>query len=323
MPNWNAILKEVQTAKKEASEAFDKVRRKYLARLHKLTKRNVIIYYSGWLQKEELAKQGFSGFSLVDADKNGFMATIHQMDRSLGLDLVLHTPGGSIAATESLVYYLRQMFGRDIRVFIPQIAMSAGTMIACAAKEIWMGKHSSLGPIDPQVLGIPAHGVVEEFKRARDEIKKDPSSIPLWQPILAKYRPAFIGECQKAMDWTKQIVKQWLMTGMFDGQPDAETKADRIIAELGDHALTKSHSRHIDPEQARSLQIPVKLLEDDDNLQDAVLNVHHSCIITLGGTGAYKIIENHRGVAFIQQIQQVVVRPSPAETGLAQEPLSV
>ena len=78
MPNWNQILKEVQSAKRAANEAFDKVRRKYLARLYKHTKRNIIVYYSGWHQKEELSRQGFAGFSLDDADKNGFMAVIHQ-----------------------------------------------------------------------------------------------------------------------------------------------------------------------------------------------------------------------------------------------------
>jgi ClpP class serine protease len=75
------------------------------------------------------------------------------MDRSKGLDLILHTPGGDMAATESLVDYLRQMFGKDIRAIVPQIAMSGGTMIALAWKEILMGKHSNLGPIDPQFSG--------------------------------------------------------------------------------------------------------------------------------------------------------------------------
>jgi ClpP class serine protease len=51
-------------------------------------------------------------------------------------------------------------------------------MIACACREIVMGLHSSLGPIDPQMNGIPAHGVVEEFQQAADEIKADPAKIP-------------------------------------------------------------------------------------------------------------------------------------------------
>jgi hypothetical protein len=36
-----------------------------------------------------------------------------------------------------------------------------------------MGKPSNLGPIDPQIGAIPAHGVLEEFRRAVEEIKAD------------------------------------------------------------------------------------------------------------------------------------------------------
>jgi ClpP class serine protease len=153
MPDWNQILNEI----KEAGSVYDIARRKYLKRLYDLTGRNVIIYYSGWLQKRNL-----EGVEVNDADKNGFMTVIHDLDRSKGLDLLLHTPGGETAATESLVDYLRAMFGSDIRAFVPQLALSAGTMIACACKEIFMGKQSSLGPIDPQFRGIPAHGVKED-----------------------------------------------------------------------------------------------------------------------------------------------------------------
>ena len=116
-----------------------------------------------------------------------------------GLDLILHTPGGETAATESIVHYLYSMFGTNIRAIVPQLSMSAGTMIACACKEIIMGKQSSLGPIDPQFGNLPAHGIIEEFRRAYNEIKSDPSKIPLWQPIIAKYHPTLIGECEKAI----------------------------------------------------------------------------------------------------------------------------
>jgi ClpP class serine protease len=103
MPNWKELLEEV----KAAGSTHDVIRRKYLERLHQATGRNVIVYYSGWLQKGDLQRQGVSGFSISDADKNGFMTAIHGMDRSKGLDLLLHTPGGDAAATESLVGYLR------------------------------------------------------------------------------------------------------------------------------------------------------------------------------------------------------------------------
>src|SRR4030042_1954680 len=189
MPDWNQLLNDIISA----GSIHDVIRRKYLRELHDLTGRNIIIYYSGWLQKRNL-----EGVEVNDADKNGFMTVIPQLDRAKGLDLLLHTPGGETAATESLVDYLRSMFSTDVRAIVPQLAMSGGTMIACSCKEIVMGKQSSLGPIDPQFGGIPAHGVGEEFHRAKREVQQNPSSIPIWQPIIAKYSPTLIGECEKA-----------------------------------------------------------------------------------------------------------------------------
>jgi Serine dehydrogenase proteinase len=188
-----------------------------------------------------------------DSDKDGFMAVINKLDKSKGFDLFLHTPGGETAATESIVDYLGSMFGTDIRAIIPQLAMSAGTMIACACDKRIMGKHSSLGPIDPQLGGIAAHGIIEEFERAKKEIARDASRIPVWQPIIAKYQPALIGECEKAIKWSQEMVEEWLISGMFEGKKYAKKRAKNIIKELGDHALTKSHARHISFDRARDM----------------------------------------------------------------------
>ena len=299
VPNWKEILDEINAA----GSTHDVIRRNYLEKLHQVTGRNVIIYYSGWLQKPVLP-----GVEVNDNDKNGLMNTIYKMDIGKGLDLILHTPGGDSAATESIVDYLHSIFGYNIRAFVPQLAMSAGTMIACACKEVIMGLHSSLGPVDPQIMGLPAHGVVEEFNRAIDEVKKDPSRIPIWQPIIAKYNPTFIGECEKAIAWSSEMVTTWLTERMFSGQEKPKERAGKVVKELTDHALTKSHARHLSYQKCKDIGLEVKLLEDTPDLHDAVLSVHHACIHTFSATGAYKIIENQSGQAFIQIIKQVVVQ---------------
>lgn len=147
MAAWNELLNETNAA----GSVHDVIRRRYLNRLFKHTKRNVILYYSGWLQKPHLLKEPAISLGISDADKNGFMSVIHKLDRSRGLDLILHTPGGDMAATESLVDYLRSMFGTDVRAIIPQLAMSGGTIMALSCNKIIMGKESSIGPIDPQL----------------------------------------------------------------------------------------------------------------------------------------------------------------------------
>ena len=60
------------------------------------------------------------------------------------LDLIMHSPGGSPEAAEAIILYLRSRFS-DIRVIVPQLAMSAATVIACAANKVVLGKHSLFG----------------------------------------------------------------------------------------------------------------------------------------------------------------------------------
>ncbi|HEV2771444.1 MAG TPA: hypothetical protein VGV57_01220 [Thermoleophilaceae bacterium] len=298
MPSWRQLLNEIQAA----GSTHDQVRRKYLAELSRLTGRNVIVYYSGWLDKGHLARQYFEPFSVNDSDKNAFMTAIHGMERTNGLDLMLHTPGGDVAAAESLVSYLRSMFGTDIRAVVPQLAMSAGTMVACACKEIIMGLHSSLGPIDPQINGLPAHGIVEEFERAKKDISLYQPSMPLWQQIIGKYHPTLIGEAEKAIEWSRSIVEDWLTTGMFKRNPKAREKAKKVVEALGDPMLTLSHARHIDFDAAKKVGLKVTPLERDDNLQNAFLTVHHACMLTFSATAAVKLVENQKGEATIQTV---------------------
>lgn len=276
------------------------------------TGRNTICYYSGWLQKPEVGVAN----AVNDNDKNGLMTTINGLDIKKGLDLILHTPGGDTAATESIVDYLWQKFSGNVRCFVPQMAMSAGTMIACSCKEIWMGKQSSLGPVDPQFGNIPAHGVIEEFNKAYKEIIDDPRTIPIWQPVIAKYNPAFIGECEKAISWSTVLVREWLGRNMFKGRKNKKAIIDAIVTELIDHSVTFAHNRHLSNLKCKQIGLVIKDLESDQRLQDKVLSIHHIYCHTLSATSAFKIIENNLGRAYIQQLQ-FLVQNAPMQMGRA------
>lgn len=298
MPNWSEIGDEFRAL----GSTYDIVRRQYTEKLAKLTNRNVICYYSGFLQKPDAGNLA----AVSDVDKNGLMTAVNGLDVSKGLDLILHTPGGDTAATESIVDYLWQVFKGDIRCFVPQMAMSAGTMIACSCKEIWMGKQSSLGPVDPQFNGIAAHAVLEEFNNAKKEIQSDPRTIPLWQPIIAKIPPTFLGKCEKAITWSTELVRDWLRRNMLKDiqEPELSNIVEKIITELVDHSVSYAHNRHLSYTKCEDMGLVVHKLEDDGELQDAVLSLHHVYMHTLERTTAVKIIDNSIGKAYIQQIQQ-------------------
>jgi ATP-dependent protease ClpP protease subunit len=299
MPDWTSVLREIAIEQVSRTEsAFDLVRRNYLKRLYEHTGRNVIAYYSGYLTKPNI-----QGTEISEDDKNGFMLCIHGLDRSKGLDLILHTPGGNVAATESLVAYLRDMFGNDIRAIVPQIAMSAGTMLACSCREILMGKHSSLGPVDPHLGGIPAVGVLEEIKRAYTEISADPAYGQIWGPILGRMHPSFVQQCHWAVERSKAFVEETLSANMFRSmrKPLRQKAAAKVRDRLTDLGENKGHDRHFHIKECRDMGLTVTALEADAQLQDLVLTIHHCFMHTLANTQAIKIIENQDGKAIVRQ----------------------
>ena len=310
MPNWGEILSKIQQTAADnqfrANNAISSVRHDYLKKLHQRTGRNIIAYYSGFLSKQVV------GTEINDEDKNGFMMVVHKMDRTKGLDLILHTPGGGLSSTQSIIDYLHKMFDRDVRTIVPQIAMSAGTMIACSSREIWMGKHSNLGPIDPQFSGMPAYGVLQEFKKACEEIKQDPSKTPLWQTIIGQYPPTFLSRCQNAIDLSKEFVEKQLIEVMFHKDSNAKRKAKSIVRELSHYTKNKTHDRHIHFDECKQLGLKVKSLEDDKSyteniedlgdFQDLVLTVHHCYMHTMMNTPAFKVIENQFGAGICKNL---------------------
>lgn len=291
MGGWKEISDEVRAC--ERKDAVDFVRRKYLQKLHVENKRNVVAYYSAWVQK-----QGAKGVGIEDADMNAFMSCLHGLDFKLGLDLILHTPGGDVAAVEALIEYLHRKFKGDIVAYIPQLAMSGGTMMACACKEIYLGDHSNLGPIDPQLNGIPATSVQHEFERAISEVKQDKSRAEIWRMIIGRYPPGFVGDCENAIKWSHAIAARWLKECMFSSDEDGETKANRVATALQNRNERFNHARKIGPEECARIGLKIQKLESNDRLQDLILSIHHAFILSLSQPSIVKIVENHDGKTY-------------------------
>ena len=326
MPIWSEILAELSGRQ---PPDFDGVRRKYLVDLHRHTERNIILYASGWLQRE--SPPGL--VSIGDEDMQAFMEVSQGLEGH-GLDLILHSPGGSPEAAEAIVSYLRSRFSH-IRVIVPQLAMSAATMIACAADEILLGKHSFLGPTDPQLLlqtalgvrAVPAQAVLDQFDRAQRECA-DPAKLSAWLPMLSQYGPELLVQCESALEMSRELVTTWLKTYMFKEVKDGPGRAEAVSGWLADHQNFKSHSRHIPREDVERYGLMVTRLEADEMLQDLALSVFHAATHTFSGTSAVKIVESHTGRAFIKQhiaqpvqsIQLGVVPAAPPGVGPAQNP---
>ena len=304
MPTWGELLKELQQHKgidgiEVNALSIDELRNKYIKKLSEKTGRNIIAYYSGWLKSGRT-----QNIDINDSDITGFMNSIFGLDCSKGVDIILHTPGGNPTATEGIVKYLHNKFGNDIRVIVPQMAMSAGTMLACSSKSILMGSHSCLGPIDPQYGGIPAYNIIEEFKDAKHDLENNPKSKEYWKIQFDKYPAAFYYSVWDAINLSSSLAGEWLKEYMFFGE-EKKTVAKKVKKILNTlNSNNKSHSRHFNYDFCKQIGLNVEKIEDDQELQDLILSVHHSFIITLDSSMATKIIENQNGLRYITTQQR-------------------
>lgn len=303
MPSWNELLETLESQPNDQSKIvwLTSSMNSYLKEVSILrSNRNVILYGSAFLQKPQAPGMFLQ---ITHEEINGFMAVMYGMDWSKGLTLILHTPGGVTNSTETIVSYLRSKFS-DIEVIVPTYAMSAGTMISLSADRIIMGRQSQLGPIDPQ---LPANGkfvsslaIMDQFSRAKKEIKSDLELAHLWAPILPSLGPALLQEAQHAIQYSEKIVEEWLHRYMFSSLADSKIRAASTAKYFSQGSDKKSHGRRIDREEAREQGLIIEDLEASQPLQDAVLSAYHLMTILFEKSPALKMLENDNGKRWVK-----------------------
>ncbi len=229
MSNWSDLLDEFgrQPLKKRNTWLKDHLNEQ-LTNIVNRRGTNVIAYASGFLQKP--AVPSFAT-SISREDINGLMCAANGLDFNKGLSLIIHTPGGEMASTETIVDYLRSKFDY-IEVIVPVYAMSGGTMIALNSDKIVMGRQSQLGPIDAQLPlsngFVSASSILDQFNTAKDEISEDRSSAVAWAPILQTIGPSLLSQAKISLKLGQQIAEMGLRAYMFKGDSNVNQKSKKV-----------------------------------------------------------------------------------------------
>ncbi len=200
---------------------------------------------------DDRAAQYGAGLQIDLGDKTGFLQALSDIEDG-PLDVLIHSPGGSPFAAESIVKLLRSRF-QPIRFVVPHTAKSAATMLALSGNEILLGEAAELGPIDPQLrvmidqrpITVPADAAIAQFAAIHKDVTTNPDSMRGWPPILRQYGPSFLQECMNAINLSEQLVADWLKCYMLKGEKNAEQRAKNIAKWLATHDNFKSHSRPI------------------------------------------------------------------------------
>jgi Serine dehydrogenase proteinase len=257
------------------------------------------------------------GLQIDISDKLGFHEVTHRL-KGEALDLLIHSPGGSPDAAESIVEAIRSRFA-GVRIIVPSYAKSAATMMAMSAEEIVLAQDAELGPIDPQMITAngysPAEAIKEQFLKAGQEIGSDPKRLSVWIPILQQMGPSLLVQCDNAITLSKNLVQQWLTRFMFAGDADAQGKAKAVADYLGQHSNFKSHGRCIRRSELVAQNLGLKLveLEADKDLYDKVWAVYCALDVIFGITGIYKVFYNSN--------DQAVIRAQAVHQMLAARPM--
>ncbi|MBR8835948.1 MAG: ATP-dependent Clp protease proteolytic subunit [Stigonema ocellatum SAG 48.90 = DSM 106950] len=173
-------------------------------------------------------------------DSEQILRAIRLTPPDVPIDLILHTPGGLVLATEQIARALIRHQAK-VTVFVPHYAMSGGTMLALAADEIVMDANAVLGPVDPQLGNYPAASIIKVVE------EKPISEIDDQTLIMADLS-------RKAIDQVQRFVR----TLLKDNIPNEKVHPDnieKIVTAITTGRVT--HDYPITVEEATEMGLPI------------------------------------------------------------------
>jgi hypothetical protein len=259
--------------------------RKSLKEISEIRKRPVIAYLAN------LANPNIkSSISIEITDDLPFTELVNTAPASENVDVIVVTPGGSGEQVAKFVDKLRRKF-KHVSFIIPDMAMSAGTILAMSGDEIIMTANSYIGPIDPQVRNrdgqfVPAQAINTLIKdiQERGQAAIAGNQQPQWTDlqILRQLDPKEIGSAISWSNYSIELVENYLFDYKFktwknhsNGQPvtdvEKRARAKKIASDLCDHSAWKSHKRGITREVAWEVcKLKINHSEDTPGLDRAI-----------------------------------------------------
>jgi ClpP class serine protease len=212
---------------------LEAMRTRKISQLERQRKSRVILLVH---RQETMRFLGFPVMRYIDVnDSEEVLRAIHMTDDDVPLDIVLHTPGGLVLAALQIARAIRD-HKAPVTIFVPHYAMSGGTLIALAADQIVMCRHSVLGPIDPQLDKFPAASLLKVVEQ------KPIAEIDDQTLIMAD-----IG--RKAISQVRSAARE-----LLGGQLSAE-QAEALAEKLSTGTWT--HDYPISPAEAKALGLNV------------------------------------------------------------------
>ncbi|OGP56118.1 MAG: hypothetical protein A2Y65_00515 [Deltaproteobacteria bacterium RBG_13_52_11] len=215
---------------------------------------------------------------------------------------MLLSKGGSIESAYQISKLCKSFSKKQFIVTVPRHAKSAATLIALGADEIHMGPLGQLGPIDPQLGGLPALGVAQALETIATLSEKHPGSADMFARYLRMALTVEqIGYCDRISESAVQYAERLLSTKQ-KLKEKIPIIAKELVHEYKDHGFVidlAEAQAHLGSDWVKSETPEIDFAESIYNLFDLVnlfLNVYQSKrLLVIGNlvTGAL-IFKNQR-----------------------------
>lgn len=257
------------------------------------------------------------GDIMFGADNNVRRAVEFLPRKSAKLVVVLRTHGGFIEVTQRIAETIRQHFSQVVFV-VPDVAYSAGTVLAMSGDAIYMDYYSRLGPIDPQVENqrgetVPALGYLRQYERLQERARNGTLTLAEAQLMIDGFDQAELYKYEQAAELSVALLKKWLVNYKFkdwtvtEGRhrkvtpKRKEQRAEEIAHKLNDTELWHSHGHGISSSVlAAELNLRIDDLAADADMSGAVKEYHTLLFDYLLKTGAGALGAVHVPGLFLQ-----------------------
>jgi hypothetical protein len=269
-------------------------------RIEAVTERPLIVYAADFLTPAKHQSENFSAHVSLDYnDVLGFKNLVSSVPGD-SIDVILHSPGGLGEAAERLVNLLRTRFKKHVRFIVPHSSFSAATMLCFSGDCIAMNDVSALGPIDPQVNGVPARAIKKGFERVKRAVGKTPGALAPYLPLLQKYDLHIFEICDNAEKQSKKLASRWLTDYMFAADKPSSFRVRRIVRHFATHDRHLSHSRSVGIDECIKLGLKVHDLRSDERLGPLIWEAWERIEFYFGKVPVAKLFENAYGVSFVR-----------------------
>jgi hypothetical protein len=223
------------------------------------------------------------------------------------LGVILETPGGYIETVQRIAETLRRHY-EQVEFFVPNYAMSAGTVLVMSGDAIHMDYYSVLGPIDPQVERggndglLPALGYLVQYERLIRKSAAGKLTTAEMTFLVEKFDPAELYKYEQSRELSIALLKEWLVKYKFKNWKKTESRGITVTGAMrtrraAEVAKMLNNTEHW---HSHGYGISIEVLRRDVRLQiedfgarpalNKVLRTYHRLLTD------YKMRRGHRGI---------------------------